>query len=163
MDLADRKRQRVFRLRATAYGRGRRPLVLSAGASRAGAETFEERGFFLYFQSGRRRPPHPRCGSHPPGSAPIGRGIEGPDCSVTYSNESTRRLPRADAAFSSWRKLGQCLGSSSRCAEGHEVSKALAISDKGRSPRIRRISTAACVFASGAIMRASALQGGYFH
>ncbi len=63
--------------------------------------------------------------------------------SLTYSNESTRRLPSADAAFSSWRRLGQCFGSSSLCAEGHEVSRALATSDTGRLPRTMRIRIAA--------------------
>ncbi len=75
-------------------------------------------------------------------------------CSVIYSNESTRRLPSADAAFSNWRRLGQCLGSSSLCAEGHEVSRALANSDTGRLPRTMPIRIAACVFASHETIRA---------
>jgi hypothetical protein len=60
-----------------------------------------------------------------------------------YSKESTSRFPRADAAFSNWRRVGQCLGSSKRWADGHEVSSARASSDSGRAPRSVRTRMAA--------------------
>ena len=60
-----------------------------------------------------------------------------------HSSASTNRLPRAAAAFSSWRRVGEWRGFSSRCAEGQEVCSERASSAKDRSPRARRISRAA--------------------
>ena len=73
--------------------------------------------------------------------SPEFEGIE-PD-RPTHSSASTSRLPRAAAAFSSWRRVGEWRGFSNRCAEGQDVSKERASSASDRSPRARRISKAA--------------------